>query len=1081
MAVQQILGKLGQWSIKLRKDAPPGVVAALEWFGHVAVIPGRMDPVEHGDYLLSKGIARHVGILRDVVQSAEGDSSQATLTGVGLAAWLGDEDGKGDVIETPGITLTGSTFAAAITALVPASVPVGTIYTGVAGTYSNTHIYQSRRTAIDYVCDIMGGEWRVNNDATLDAGPAASLYQITNPTALIVRSPDAGYDQQYKALPGALESTKSAKDYTNRVVLVAQALAGGTADAATVPYKDMHGNAVKMTRIVDETTDTVSANATARAQSTLNLFSGIRRALRLSATEFDIAGDFNVGDVVWCYDPDAGIADTDYEVEFRGRLIQPMPVRVRELSWPVEKGYTVAYRNGDGEWTDLTPWVEWESGQSEIVVSDSLSTALTPGVGGILTVVPGGGGGTGDTAVPDVPTFGTFTTTAYQPGDGLAQAAIQVAWTQPLNTDASTIVDGDHYEVRYRPTGLTDWQVTMVGFDQTSVTITALSPNTTYEFQIRAVDYASPINAGAWSATTSFLSATDTTPPATPAAPTVAASLIAVQVTHTLGLASGGTYNLPLDMDHLEVHIGASAGYTPDATTRVGKIPVNAGMVTGSIPAVGSFDVSSTAAIYVKVIAVDRTGNRSTASSAATTTAVLIDNAHITDLTVSKLTSGTMTAAVILGGSIKTATSGARVEMDTAGVRLYNSGGTTTVDLNTSTGTATLTGKVQTGTTGSRVVVDPSTTDVQFYPTSGSSVAKITGVGVDISGAGPASTLAWLDARSAPGAGGSYANLNLSAYASGTTRAQALLAVRQGDDQTSAWLNLQDSATEAFKGAIMGVANDSGTVVANVECFPGHVTLNHTSSGTYVDASATSATCYAAGSGNASIQNGAGSYFSANGASAYANGDTQVLLGSGSALLWLQSSGECRLASTGQMSLYGPDIRIGTPSGQNVRSDAIYNNAATFDANVGIATIPIGRLYNVTSSARFKVGITPVDKIGLDDVISLLPVTYYDRGQAEANGGATDGLSQQVGLIAEQVATHPTLGGLLVERDPDGDPRSVNYARVSVVLVAALQEVAVRLAALEGKPAPKLPTKTVPKAIRDLSKAKRKVWGDAES
>ena len=45
MAVQQILGKLGQWSIKLRKDAPPGLVAALEWFGHVAVIPGRMDPV----------------------------------------------------------------------------------------------------------------------------------------------------------------------------------------------------------------------------------------------------------------------------------------------------------------------------------------------------------------------------------------------------------------------------------------------------------------------------------------------------------------------------------------------------------------------------------------------------------------------------------------------------------------------------------------------------------------------------------------------------------------------------------------------------------------------------------------------------------------------------------------------------------------------------------------------------------------------------------------------------------------------------------------------------------------------------
>ena len=165
MALQQILGKLGQWSIKLRKDAPPGVVAALEWFGHVAVVPGRMDPVEHGDYLLEKGVARYVGILRDVVVSTSEDSAQATLSGVHVSAWVGDEDGKGDVIETPGVTLTGATFAAAVAALAPASVPVGTIYTGVTGTYTNTHIYQSRRDALDYLCTVLSaGEWRVNND-----------------------------------------------------------------------------------------------------------------------------------------------------------------------------------------------------------------------------------------------------------------------------------------------------------------------------------------------------------------------------------------------------------------------------------------------------------------------------------------------------------------------------------------------------------------------------------------------------------------------------------------------------------------------------------------------------------------------------------------------------------------------------------------------------------------------------------------------------------------------------------------------------------------------------------------------------
>ena len=58
---------------------------------------------------------------------------------------------------------------------------------------------------------------------------------------------------------------------------------------------------------------------------------------------------------------------------------------------------------------------------------------------------------------------------------------------------------------------------------------------------------------------------------------------------------------------------------------------------------------------YVRVVAVDRKGNRSNASNTAMVTAELIDDAHISDLTVSKLTSGTGTFNMLLAGSIKTA------------------------------------------------------------------------------------------------------------------------------------------------------------------------------------------------------------------------------------------------------------------------------------------------------------------------------------------------------------------------------------------------------------------------------------------
>ena len=100
-----------------------------------------------------------------------------------------------------------------------------------------------------------------------------------------------------------------------------------------------------------------------------------------------------------------------------------------------------------------------------------------------------------------------------------------------------------------------------------------------------------------------------------------------------------------------------------------------------------------------KVVAVDKSGNRSTPSGAASVTSTLIDDSHISNLTASKITAGTITAAVVIGGSatfsgtlsgatgvfsgslsgatitggvitgatIQTATSGQRVVLNTAG------------------------------------------------------------------------------------------------------------------------------------------------------------------------------------------------------------------------------------------------------------------------------------------------------------------------------------------------------------------------------------------------------------------------------
>jgi hypothetical protein len=1023
VSVQEVLRAVGQWNLQLTPDAPPGVVSALDYFGHVAIVPGRVNPVERGDDMLT--LARYVGILRSI----EG-SEQVTLSGPGMAAWLGDEDGKGDVIETPGVSLTGATFPQAIRAVLPAhgAITEGTLYTGIPGTLTNLFMYVTPRSAIDYICDTMrnGASWRVNGNGTLDAGPASSLFRTT-PTCMIVRK-GAGYDTALKALPGALDTTLDAKEYSSRIVLVAAALAGGTADAGVVPYRDIHGNTVHITRVIDEQDDTLLANAPARAQTALDTYNGIRRSVQLSTGEFDIRGDFAPGDRVWVYDPDNGLSDPATEVEFRGRVLNPAAVQVLSVTWPVERGYTVGYRHGDGTWTDLTPWVDWEApGGGQVEVADALAPALTSSVGSGGGMLVAGAASIGDSAVPGTPVFGTFTTSSYQPVDGLARSAVRLTWSQPTNTDGSTITDGDHYEIQYRPTGTTTWQVVMVAFDSTATTITNLPPGTSFDWQIRAVDYATPTNYGAWSATTVFSTSSDVTPPATPAAPSVAASLIAVQVTHTLGAATGGTYNLAIDLDHLEVHVSTTGSFTPSAATLVGKLPANAGMLQAGIPAVGTFQVDTLvpagSTAYVRVVAVDKTGNRSTASAAASSTASLIDNAHISDLTVSKLTAGTLAAAVILSGSIKTATSGARMETDASGLRLYNGSGVQTVGLDATTGNATLTGTLLTQSSGRRIQIDSTGNGtIWFYPTTGSDYAFINSplsnsVGVNSGNGGTANGSRVYVTPSA----GELNFINVSSQAQVGGRVSVGSTSGQMDYPSGGFVTVTSSS--AYLGMTSGAQAYVASTYGILTAYNGGTTYSQFE---------------ADNDGSIYMK----SYGGANYAIVGVPGSTYLQLSGSTVDLWSAGTSGINITTT---------TITATSTAFKVTSLKSSSTTSSFSANVYVDSTT-GQLYRAISAAKSKVAIATA-VLDHDAVLQLRPVTYLDRRQWDLAGGDATKCSPQLGVIAEEVAALPGIGALLTETGEDGQVAAVNYERLAVALLAVVRDHAGRLADLEGKPA----------------------------
>lgn len=948
MSVTEIKQAVGGWELRLREDTPQQVLNALTFYGHIAILPGELPVAQYGDALLAS--ARYVGVYR-----GRDAQNEFTLKGSGMAFWLGDEDEKGDVLETP-VVLTAATFANSIRALLPpgGAITEGTLYS-VPGTLSQTFQWQTPRKAITYVADTFGAEFRVNYLGTLDAGLVSQLY-VTTPKAILMRR-SVGVDLSRRALPGRMAMGVDVEDTTTRVVLLAEGegnnIATGDADAPPTPYRDIHGNPLKVTRLVSES-GTEADNAAARAQLQLNRFLNPRRSVSLSSNEYDVKGTFVVGDYIDVYDPENGFYDAAREVAWQADRINPMALRCVEMSWPIPPGWTVAFRDIDGNWIDLSRYYVGESGDTTIVVGE-LSRGLASVGGeplGVRPNLPESASPASDITIPAAPAFTGFSSGAYE-SDDRTLAAIMAEWAQPLNTDASTIIDGAFYQLRYRPNAIigtkvpwdllaggystdldfaftpssgvswpggwsirwgdpanfssgagianvhhtptnwlvsqtygvayqdaeivanfriTDtpvgasfvhgisfrrdsttgtgyhlsvepnvggtvttklrghngtslfemsekiipgmvhdptrdywmrvnfnggeiswkiwqgeesdqperdtssyyhsspytggttsrpgiwgylvggntnplpvtistttfkvrrltsdnvanayswddlgswdavtsepvsvtpnWSVATAGWDQTAYTLTELSPGVTYEFQIRAVDSASPPHFSAWSAS-SFVSTTgDVIAPSTPAAPEVASSMIAVQLVHRLGKASGGAFNLEQDIAKLEVHASSGPNFNPEDATKVGDLLANGAMVRAGIPAVGTFKVDQPGEVWIRVVSVDRTGNRSSPSEAVQSTVTLIDDAHISDLTVSKVTAGTITAEWLMAGAIRTAQTGARVEMTSAGLNAYNPAGTKTVEIKSSDGSATFTGKLQTMVDGSGV------------------------------------------------------------------------------------------------------------------------------------------------------------------------------------------------------------------------------------------------------------------------------------------------------------------------------------------------------------------------------------------
>lgn len=351
----------GSFDVRFGLDAPLSLWTSLSEFGSIIITSQWVDHRLLDDATML-ATSRYTGVIHRKKLTEQG----LEISGAGVVWWLGDEEGKGDILEAK-VTLTSSTLSAAIAAVLPDAITVGTI-TNPAETYTGEHQWETPLDAIRTIVASVGCEYRVNHDGTIDAGPGNTVYNIDTPIVVVTRNQNSGADALLKGVDVERMSTElAANAYATRAIVVTEdsnnvkTLVGGQDRTPTPTYKDLHGNTIRRVLVLETSGTPVEVTLYLTTQMNENT---LVQTQEISTEFYEIAnGDLRVGDAFWAYDPPAFVGTS--EVWFRGGPIWPVKLRLTAASWPLRPGMGVYYRPPmvspvAADYIDLTNWVEWE-------------------------------------------------------------------------------------------------------------------------------------------------------------------------------------------------------------------------------------------------------------------------------------------------------------------------------------------------------------------------------------------------------------------------------------------------------------------------------------------------------------------------------------------------------------------------------------------------------------------------------------------------------------------------------------------------------------------------------------------------
>ena len=711
----------GNYSVNFSQEfTPTEIIEAIKEWGHIVLTPQQVDVTTLSDSDILSA-ATYTGI----VLNRTLEEGVVTVSGQGLELYMGDGAAKGMVIaESNNIgkvrVYTGTTLAETLfNSTAQTNKPLGIMLdeagntqaitqgtiSNPAGTYTGQHFVETALSALKFVSETLDIEYRVNPQGTLDAGPAANLFNgvgTAEPNTIVVKTA-YGEDPALEGIvPQGLRTEFDATDWVSRVDFTGEVGffdtatdVAGEANLSSNPYKDLHGNALKRVGLVQEP-DIPAASLNDRASTMLNELSRVKKVLNLDLTQYEVNGDLSAGDFIYAFDPDIGFVDSSadataesrdkYEVTFRGEVINPVKVRVIGLTFPVIDGMGVYFRDKDGNYTDLSEYVQYENGSAQVELGDVIRTigddlrfseySLSRETAGAFSI-------------PDLPSTPTLQSGTYLNATGDSAGFVRVVVGKPTNIDGSQITDGSHYRIRYKKT--TDSQYSYANFPYTGVSsesllIQDLTVGSTYDVGVAVVDKSGFKKMSAYDGTgedlytnSSSVNANfatnarveiekDGQAPSKPKAATIAAGPLRVQVTHYLGKdgtdGNGnpfGNFTLEGDVDHLDVYAvtqsGNSANFTVATSNKIGEVRVTSGNLLQAIPVIATIELEDSEDYYFRIVAVDKSGNSSDPSDGQTATANLIAEANIADATITtaKIGDAQITTAKIGDAQITTA------------------------------------------------------------------------------------------------------------------------------------------------------------------------------------------------------------------------------------------------------------------------------------------------------------------------------------------------------------------------------------------------------------------------------------------